>query len=424
MALSREGTTSSASFFSSFHSSFRFISLPSCLLYLSSPCEKKSWRKKEQLPLCVCHCARKRDRLSHFERAEGGKGLSSRGLFSPPPTCPGPVPHPFPQDYHYSPPAVRPLLLLLLLRKSSFLPRQRKKERIREGGCLTHLSPPSSSSRGEREECQNGYRLFRPEKRGGRGDKKEKKDKARENGKRVRRRESPACLRCLLLPFPVSSLCVLLSPLTLFTVLYPSPPPLPTDVESNFAESRYAGSGLSRSHETSHASPPQKRGATWSSAVSAETGATTATLPNRSLSSSGHRRNPPLAPGRNNRMHSSTEARCGNGGKEKKLRGDEEGKSKREEGRVGEGRKPLCCIARCSTQLEGTGARKPVKLGGGRGGGVSVWTLVACLSSSLPTPSPDTFSFPFDRVRRNSAHFTLPPPLSGPFIPPHFVANC
>ena len=227
MALSREGTTSSASFFSSFHSSFRFISLPSCLLYLSSPCEKKSWRKKEQLPLCVCHCARKRDRLSHFERAEGGKGLSSRGLFSPPPTCPGPVPHPFPQDYHYSPPAVRPLLLLLLLRKSSFLPRQRKKERIREGGCLTHLSPPSSSSRGEREECQNGYRLFRPEKRGGRGDKKEKKDKARENGKRVRRRESPACLRCLLLPFPVSSLCVLLSPLTLFTVLYPSPPPSP-----------------------------------------------------------------------------------------------------------------------------------------------------------------------------------------------------
>ncbi len=59
----------------------------------------------------------------------------------------------------------------------------------------------------------------------GGGTKKKKKDKARENGKRVRRRESPACLRCLLLPFPVSSLCALLSPLTLFTVLYPPLPP-------------------------------------------------------------------------------------------------------------------------------------------------------------------------------------------------------
>ncbi len=55
---------------------------------------------------------------------------------------------------------------------------------------------------------------------------------------------------------------------------------------------------------------------------------------------------------------------------------------------------------------------------------MSVWTLVACLSSSLPTPSPDTFSFPFERVRRNSAHFTLPPPRAGAVLPPHCVAHC
>ncbi len=170
-------------------------------------------------------------------------------------------------------------------------------------------------------------------KRGGRGDKKEKKTKLGKMGGGLEEGKALLVYAVFFSPFP-SRLFVPCSLHSLF-LLSSNPPFLPTDVESNFAESRYTGSGLARSHETSHASPPQKRGATWSSAVSAETGATTATLPNRSLSSSGHRRNPPLAPGRNNRMHSSTEARCGNGGKRRNSEGMRRGRAKERKEELG-----------------------------------------------------------------------------------------